>query len=251
VSPRIRALALVAAAALVAGCGSDGGSTSETSAADSALVGTQWVLDASAASLRFASSQVTGNDGCNQFTGSYRRSGSALTFGPLAGTRKACPGAAGESATRVTSALERVATYAISGTTLRLSAQDGKLLLTYRARAASVAGDWEVVSVLYDDGIHSVVIGTTLTAVFAADGTLSGSGGCNTFSGTYSADGDHVRIGPLAATQRACAGPKGANEQEMGYFAALQSATTIEQAGDELTLLNAKGQRAVGFVRKR
>lgn len=247
----LRVLALMLVAALPAGCGSDDGSKPATSVPDAALVGTQWVLDASAATswLRFAPSQVTGDDGCNQFTGSYRRSGSALTFGPLAGTRKACPGTAGETATRVTSALGRVAGYAISGRTLRLSAQSGDVLLTYRARAASVEGDWVVVSVLYDDGIHSVVTGTKPTAAFGSDGTLSGSGGCNTFSGPYSADGEHVRIGPLAATQRACDGPEGANEQETGYFAALDSATRIEQVGDELTLLNAKGQRAVSFTR--
>lgn len=116
---------------------------------------------------------------------------------------------------------------------------------------AALVGDWDVVSVLYDDGIHSVVIGTKPTAAFGSDGTLSGSGGCNTFSGPYSADGKHVRIGPLAATQRACDGPKGANEQETGYFAALESATTVDQVGDELALLNAKGQRAVGFTRAR
>ncbi len=248
--PRLLAFTLLAAFA--AGCGSDGsGSTTAARAPDSALVGTQWVLEGSAVTswLRFAPAQVTGNDGCNQFTGAYQHSGSSLSFGPLAGTRKACPGAAGDVATRVSSALERVATYAISGTTLRLAAQSGDVLLTYRARAASVAGGWEATSVLYNDGIHSIVIGTTLTADFAAGGTVSGSGGCNTFTGPYTSDGDHVRIGPLAATQRACAGPEGANEQELGYFAALESARTIEQVGDELTLLNAKGQRAVSFTR--
>ena len=49
--------------------------------------------------------------------------------------------------------------------------------------ASGVAGAWDVTSVLYDDGIRSVIVGTTLTATFGADGHLSGSSGCNTFRG--------------------------------------------------------------------
>ena len=37
--------------------------------------------------------------------------------------------------------------------------------------------------------------------------------------------------------------------QEAGYFAAMESAATWEQVGDELTILNAEGQRAVTFQR--
>jgi heat shock protein HslJ len=39
---------------------------------------------------------------------------------------------------------------------------------------------------------------------FGSDGRVSGSTGCNRFSGTYSQDGDALTIGTLATTRRAC-----------------------------------------------
>ena len=36
------------------------------------------------------------------------------------------------------------------------------------------------------------------------DGSASGSGGCNNFSGPYEVDGDSLTIGPLAGTMMAC-----------------------------------------------
>ena len=35
--------------------------------------------------------RVSGRSGCNRFSGGYTLSGAALSFGPLAGTRMACP----------------------------------------------------------------------------------------------------------------------------------------------------------------
>lgn len=41
-------------------------------------------------SLAFAAPKVSGNAGCNGFSGSYSQTGNGLTFGPAAMTRKAC-----------------------------------------------------------------------------------------------------------------------------------------------------------------
>ena len=65
-----------------------------------ALDGSSWILrqmrgqDISSdqsATLLFSGDQVQGNATCNRFTGSYTVAGSALSFGPLASTRMACP----------------------------------------------------------------------------------------------------------------------------------------------------------------
>jgi len=40
--------------------------------------------------------KVTGFSGCNEFTGGYELKGDALSFGPLAATRRFCAGAAGD-----------------------------------------------------------------------------------------------------------------------------------------------------------
>ena len=261
-SLRTGLLAAVALCAVALGaCGSDDdGSASTGPASGGDLVGTQWALDtgglgvqgadAVSSFMRFERGRVSGNDGCNQFTGSYAADGTELTFGALAGTQMACIGPADEVSRKVNAALPRVRSYSASAQSLRLLTGDGDELLTYSASTPGVEGSWEATSVLYDDAIRGVVTGTELTAIFADDGGVSGSGGCNTFRGDYSYSAGKLEIGPLAATKKACTTPEGAAEQEQGYLAALESAVRIDQVGDGLTLLNAKGQMAVTLKRR-
>jgi putative lipoprotein len=66
------------------------------------------------------------------------------------------------------------------------------------------------------------------------DGSMaSGFGGCNGFSGTYVADGNTLRLGPLAVTQRACISGM---ETEMAFLAGLNAASRFTISGDTLTL---------------
>ena len=244
-------------AVIVSGCGGED-SAPGASAGGAELAGTQWVLDASALGvsgagsvnswISFARGSVNGNDGCNAFSGSYEVDGSKLRFGSLAGTNKACSGPADEVSRAVTTGLARVRAYEIRADALQLKDAGGETVLTYVASTPGVEGEWTVISVLYDDAIRSVVVGTELTADFSADGTLSGNTGCNSFRGDYTLEGRTLRVGPLTATKDACPS-KDASEQEKGYLAALESAVRIEQTGPELTLLNSKGQMAVTLSR--
>ena len=245
-------------AVIASGCGDDG-STPSAAAGGTQLVGTQWVLDVSALGVSDAGSvsswiaferdRVSGNDGCNTFSGSYEADGSELAFGPLAGTKMACGSPADDVSRAVTAALARVRTYEESADTLRMQDADGETVLTYAAGAAGVEGSWTVVSVLYDGAIRGAMTDTEPTADFSADGTISGNTGCNEFHGPYTLQGKKLDIGPLTATKKACP-TKEASEQEAGYLSALESAVRIEQAGPQLTLLNAKGQKAVTLARK-
>ncbi len=63
--------------------------------------------------------------------------------------------------------------------------------------------------------------GEGLMITFAADGTLSGAGGCNRFSGSYTGDesGGLKIAGPLASTLIAC--DPVTSEREARYLAAL------------------------------
>jgi heat shock protein HslJ len=65
------------------------------------------------------------------------------------------------------------------------------------------------------------------TIAFSGDGTISGKGGCNTFSGTYTVDGSKLTFGPIAATQKACT-PEAVSTLEGAYLAALQAVTAYE-----------------------
>ncbi|WP_419785144.1 META domain-containing protein [Pseudodesulfovibrio sp.] len=71
-----------------------------------------------------------------------------------------------------------------------------------------------------------------LTIELKADGTVSGSGGCNTFTGTYTLEGDELKFGPLTSTEKACGGATG--EQEFTYLSFLARVSRVEVDGDEM-----------------
>ena len=87
---------LLTALALLSGC-TDNGPT-----ADKPFLDTSWNLKqlfseniqysgSQTPHLRFEADRVTGNDGCNNFFGPYKKSDDDLSFGLLASTRMACP----------------------------------------------------------------------------------------------------------------------------------------------------------------
>ncbi|WP_405389590.1 META domain-containing protein [Streptomyces sp. NBC_01102] len=69
---------------------------------------------------------VEGSLGCNSFHGEATVSGSTITFGPLASTRKMCPGPEMELERAVLAVLQGKTTYGIQHRTLSLTAADGK-----------------------------------------------------------------------------------------------------------------------------
>jgi putative lipoprotein len=73
--------------------------------------------------------RAAGFSGCNRFSGSYTRedrsdSQGSLTFGPLAGTRMACPQGRGDIELDYLQALEKVTAYRLLDNTLSLLAGD-------------------------------------------------------------------------------------------------------------------------------
>lgn len=69
---------------------------------------------------------------------------------------------------------------------------------------------------------------------FHSDGSASGSGGCNSFHGAVTFEGNHISFGPLASTMKMCPDP--VMQQEHGFLSALGAAKRIEHAGDMLLL---------------
>jgi heat shock protein HslJ len=74
-----------------------------------------------------------------------------------------------------------------------------------------------------------------------ANARVTGSGGCNRISGSYTRTGSALRIGQIAATRMACADPvRGATEAQ--FLAVLQGTTSYRLAPGRLTLLDAGGR---------
>lgn len=92
----------------------------------------------------------------------------------------------------------------------------------------------------------TAVEGTMVTAVFNDDGTVTGSGGCNSFTSTYETTAPNsISIQMGATTMMACEVP--VTEQETQYFRALSDAATYVVDGDTLTLTSADGSTNVVF----
>jgi heat shock protein HslJ len=80
--------------------------------------------------------------------------------------------------------------------------------------------------------------GTGISAEFSADGRVSGSAGCNRYSGTYTISGKSITFSsPMASTMMMC--DQAVMDQENAYLKALQEAKTFAVKGDQLTLTGA------------
>jgi len=206
--------ALIAAAALVlAGCTGGASPSAEPAGAGTPLEGTTWQLtdyigpeggtlsvpEDVAASATFTDGKMAGSAGCNQYTAAYALDGEEVAISGVVTTEMACPAIPSALEKAYFTALERVATYAIRGPTLELTTAEGKVGLRFAAAEAPALAKTRWVATMINTGtgaVASVVAGSTVTAVYAEDGTLAGSGGCNTYNGPYKVDGRRSRSAP-------------------------------------------------------
>lgn len=265
IARRAAMLVLAAAASIaVAACSSGAASPSASSGAEGLpLEGTAWQLTdyvgpeggslpvpaGLAATATFEAGKVSGNAGCNQYNAAYTLDGAKITISTPSMTAMACPEPQMALEAAYTTALQKVATYAISGDALELKTAEGKVGLRYTAAEAPALTKTRWVATTINNGTGgatSVVAGSTVTAVFAEDGTVAGSGGCNNFNGTYTVDGAALDFGPLMSTKKACA-DEAVSRQETNYFAALDKVTTFAFAGANLQLRAADGSLQVEY----
>jgi polar amino acid transport system substrate-binding protein len=107
---------------------------------------------------------------------------------------------------------------------------------------------WTATAYLDGPEMKTVLPGTSLTAAFEADGTLSGSAGCNSYTASYLTDGNLLTIYPPQRQQMVCADPEGIMEQEQGFLAALTSASAFSMEGGQLFVQDATGLVVVQLV---
>ena len=264
--PIVTALCLAALLALVA-CGDDSDASSDGTAvplagSDTELAGTAWVLTeytdssgntvpavAEPATLSFTTDAVAGSTPCNFFNGTYTVDGDTLTISTGQMTLVGCSGALQTQQTALVQQLPDVASFVIDdGDALILMDDAGTTLLVYEADPTTLVGSWTATGVNTGDaGVESSARIEALTATFAEDGTVSGSGGCNDFDAGYTVEGaDGLIIGPIASTKKAC--PDDVMAVEGAYFAALENVATYAVSGGTLTLLDADGATQVRYT---
>jgi heat shock protein HslJ len=244
-------LALSATALVFSACAPAGGSSA-------ALPGTKWELTSLSGATPASGTSVTlffGNDdkaggdaGCNNYSGTYKVSGSSLTFGPMVSTMMACQPPIMDQEQAFLKALGATKSYEATADQLTLKDGSGNVLAVFAPyKPASLAGTWQAIGINNGkQAVVSVLNGTTVTAIFGADGSLSGNGGCNSYNSTYKVDGDKITIGAVAATRMACA--QDVMDQEQAYFTALANATTYSLSKNTLELRDATGALQVDYT---
>ena len=247
------ALLILASLVFLSGCASSGGKGGE-------LTGIYWQLtslndaapiEGTGLSARFLDGRVSGSAGCNRYNGTYTVNGSQIEFGEaMASTMMACDEAVMQQEQAYFKALAEAKSFTATAEKLTLMDSGGKVLAEYSAVSQELAGtSWLANS--YNNGqqaVVSVVIDSELTAEFSTDGSVSGSSGCNTFTGGYTVDGEKITIGPLATTMMAC--EQDLMDQEAQYLLALQSAAVYSIEGNTLQLRTADDALAAMFDRK-
>jgi heat shock protein HslJ len=103
--------------------------------------------------------------------------------------------------------------------------------------------EWELVSL--NGG--ALIEGRVITLRFA-EASLEGSGGCNTYGGSYTASEDRLSVTGVYATEMACMEPEGIMDQEQAYFQVLNTVTRYRVDGDQLELYDEAGSPILAFV---
>lgn len=73
-----------------------------------------------------------------------------------------------------------------------------------------------------------------ITLEFLPEGKVKGSGGCNSYTATYTLAGTSISFGPIVSTKKSC-GPS-ADEQEFTFFSFLSQINSLVVDDDELKL---------------
>lgn len=238
---------------LAAGCGRADGGTGAAPAPSDPLAGSRWALQsygpagqpkpaAGQPTAEFAAGKISGNAGCNSFSGSYAVSGADLKVGELMQTAMACADPAlMQQESDYVNALLVARSFALAGDTLTIGYDGGELRFVRQAPVVNrpLEGRWQLSTLATGEVASSLLAGTSITAALAG-GQISGQAGCNSYFGSYAASGVTITISGLGATKMACSAEIMAQEQS--FLAALAAATSYSIAGDQLTLTHPGGQ---------
>jgi heat shock protein HslJ len=97
-------------------------------------------------------------------------------------------------------------------------------------------------------GSQAVLPGTEVTARFGTDGSLSGSGGCNNYSGGFMAFDQTLRMSNLTSSKALCADPAGIMEQENAFIGLLNQAAKMKISAGQLEIFDGNGNRILVFI---
>lgn len=184
--------------------------------------------------------RVSASAGCNTANGSVEFTDGKLTIGTMASTMMGCPPGVAESDAWTTTLLSSAPTWSVDGDTLTLTSddatvtlQDKKIVTPDRVLQGTT---WTVTSLISPDAIStSLALETSAPELtIAADGSVSGTTGCNRMTGSAQVSDTTVTFTPMATTRMAC--PEENMDIERQILAVLDGEVSYTVDADTLTL---------------
>ena len=195
---------------------------------------------------------VNGSTGCNRFNGKLVRSGADTTrFSQLGMTKMACAGQAGTLERQMLAALRGTQRLAKFGREVRLMSANGRVLARLQTVSARVetgpslyGKSWTLVSI---NGIALAPQSQRPQVTF--DGNrVSGSTGCNQFSGLHKREAGKSRFLNMMQTERACLAAIGdPMATETAFMGALGQIDQISLTGNQLILKASRSRDVLIF----
>jgi heat shock protein HslJ len=197
-----------------------------------------WKSTTSNATIRFDQGKLSGNDGCNQFMGSYVAQEHTITVSDkMMSTMMACPEM--EKAAKFKTALSFAKIYENDGKTLMLFGATGDSLLILSHLSDTVQEGLYTIKYL-NNGKQAVVgVKTPISMQLSKDGKMSGNTGCNLYTTSYTIKDDQLTVGFPATTRKMC--PPEMMEQEQQFVNALQKSAKISRNGEKWEIRDALG----------
>lgn len=268
----LHVFAALSLAALAAGCGSSEntpstgtsttGSTSRSDSGESDLTGLSFVSTELLGTeipgggplmLEFPEpGQIAATAGCNRSFGPVELTGGVVATEQLASTMMACAPPADGADRWLADLLATQPTWALDGDVLTLTSGSVTVTLTDKKVVdpdRPVTGtEWVLTELRTADAV------TTSAALEAAapvltigeDGTVSGTTGCNQFSGSAQVGEGTITFEPLAVTLMACLEPE-LDEVQTLVLTVLDGETTYTVDGPNLRVTAADGVNGLGY----
>ncbi|MFZ2528576.1 MAG: META domain-containing protein [Rhodococcus sp. (in: high G+C Gram-positive bacteria)] len=257
-------LAALALTVVATACGSDEGADATTTAADpAALTGRTFVsTDVTGTPIPGGGplvvefpepNRIAATAGCNRATGTVDLTGGIVRTEQLASTMMACPPPQDGADAWLTALFEADPRWTVDGDALTLtgdavtvSLSDKKVVDPDRPLTGT---EW-VATTLYtpEATMTSLALETSApTLTVAEDGSVSGSTGCNRFTGSAQIGDGTLTFAPLATTMMACTDPEVA-EIESHILAVLNGETTYAIDASTLRITAPNGVDGLGFT---
>lgn len=196
-----------------------------------------WKSTTSNATLHFEKGKLSGNDGCNQFIGSYATEENSLSISDkMMSTMMAC---SNKNAIAFKNALMNTKFYENDGKKLLLMGGKGELLIEFKMLSNTLEEGFYEIKHINNSKQAVLTLKSPISLKIGPDGKMEGNTGCNQYTTSYTLKEEQITIGFPAITCKMC--PPELMEQEQQFLSALPKSSKISRNGEKWEIRDDSG----------